>query len=166
MFVLAYVLNTYGGVRRREVRTRGASACAVAGHFDGALCRGLAFFIAFSGNQLAVYAGTGFDGDGAMGDVAADFATIHEFDAFGRKDITDHLAGHADVLGADVAMNFTGWADDNPARFASLLFKVAVEPTVNAQAFVDMQRALNPRGVAHDGVEALHAVTVRRRFHL
>ena len=50
MFVLAYVLSTYGGMRRREVRMRSVSGCAVAGDFDGALCRGLAFFIAFSGN--------------------------------------------------------------------------------------------------------------------
>lgn len=50
MFVLAYVLSTYGGVRGREVRMRGVSGCAVAGHFDGALCLGLAVFIAFSGN--------------------------------------------------------------------------------------------------------------------
>jgi hypothetical protein len=111
-------------------------------------------------NQLSVYAGTGLNGDGFVGDIAAYFTAVNQFNAFAGNNIADDFAGNGDVLCTNVAMNFSAGSDDDPARVTIRLLEVAFQLAINAHALVDMQRAFKSRGGTQHGADALQSLAM------
>ncbi len=103
-----------------------------------------------AGDQLSMHTGAGFDGNGFVGDIAADLTSIDELDAFAGDDVADHLAGDRNILRTNVAMHFTGRSDQDPTRLAIRLLQISLKFAIDAYALVDMKRALQASGVTKD----------------
>ena len=111
-------------------------------------------------DQLSMDTRAGFDGQGFVGDIAANFTPIDELNALAGDDIADDLTSDRNVLCANVTMNFAGGADQDPARLAIRLLEIAHEFAIDAYALVDMKRTLEARGVTEHRTYALHGLAM------
>ncbi|MEY3720440.1 MAG: hypothetical protein RL618_959 [Pseudomonadota bacterium] len=81
------------------------------------------------------------DGDGPVADIASHLGAVGQLDIAAGENITNDLATNADMLGADIAANFSGRTDDQPSVLAVRLLDIPIQAAVDANIFIDLQRS-------------------------